>query len=271
MRTGVRRRAYQVMQEDRADDAAARVFEIALSSLIVANVLAVALQTVPEVERDFAMPLAVFEVISVAIFTIEYLLRIWVAVEDPRYRHPLFGRLRYLLSAPALIDFVAIVPSVLSLGRLDLRFIRALRLVRLARVAKLGRYSDSLQVLLDVLSAKRGELISALAMLGLVLFVAASSMYVVEHSAQPELYSSIPTAMWLTVATFGGNVEAPPVTLLGKIIAGLITVISAGLFALPAGILAAGFSERIAQTNAAERSESEGVGAYTEKTIDSEG
>lgn len=241
----IRRRLYEVLETAIAGDRVSRAFDIALAVFILANVLAVALGTVSSIQRQYGTALASFERLSVVVFTIEYVLRLWVAIEAPLYRRPVAGRLRYMMSWPAVVDLVAVLPFYLPFGGIDLRFVRLLRLLRLLRVLKLGRYSRSMQVLVDVLSAKRSELWSSLTILAILLFSAGGLMYYVEHPSQPEVYSSIPQAFWLSMQSFSGNSIAMPVTTPGRIVSALISVLSAGFFALPAAILASGFSERI--------------------------
>lgn len=241
----IRRRLYEVLETDIAGDRVSRAFDIALGVFILANVFAVAFGTVDSIQRQYSAALASFELLSVVVFTIEYVLRVWVAIEASTYRRPVAGRLRYMASWPAVVDLVAVLPFYLPLGGIDLRFVRLLRLLRLLRVLKLGRYSRSMQVLMDVLSAKRSELWSSLTILAILLFSAGGLMYYVEHPSQPDVYSSIPQAFWLSMQSFSGNSIAMPVTTPGRIVSALISVLSAGFFALPAAILASGFSERI--------------------------
>ncbi len=242
---GIRRRLYEVLETAIAGDQFSRAFDIALTVLILANVIAVALGTVDSIHRQYSAALASFEVFSVIVFTIEYMLRVWVAIEAPLYRRPVAGRLRYMASWPAVVDLVAVLPFYLPSTGIDLRFVRLLRLLRLLRVLKLGRYSKSMQALVDVLSAKRAELWSSLTILAILLFSAGGLMYYVENPGQQEVYSSIPQALWLSVQSFSGNSVATPVTTMGRIISAVISMLSAGFFALPAAILASGFSERI--------------------------
>lgn len=241
----LRHKVYGVLETATADDRVSRAFDMVLTVLILANVLAVSLGTVDSIQRQYSAVLASFELFSVVVFTVEYVLRVWVAIEDPRYRRPVVGRLRYMTSWPAVVDLVAVLPFYLPFTGIDLRFVRLLRLLRLLRVLKLGRYSSSMQALIDVLGAKRSELWSSLTVLAILLFSAGGLMYYVEHPGQPEVYSSIPQALWLSVQSFSGNSVATPVTIMGRIISAAISVLSAGLFALPAAILASGFSERI--------------------------
>lgn len=251
----MRRRLYEILETAETGDRTSRAFDIALAVLILANVLAVALGTVDSIQPRYGAVLASFEWFSVAVFTIEYLLRLWVAIEAPLHRDPVSGRLRYLASWPAVVDLLAVLPFYLPVTGIDLRFVRLLRLVRLLRVLKLGRYSHAMQALVDVLSAKRSELWSSLTILAILLLPAGGLMYYVEHPRQPDVYSNIPQALWLSVQMFSGNSVATPVTTAGRIISTVISVLSAGFFALPAAILASGFSERMQRQIAEDHTE----------------
>jgi len=226
------------------DNAVNKAYNIAMLILIALNVLAVILETVPGLFQSYKLYFDVFEVFSVFVFTVEYVVRLWVCTEDPKYRSPVMGRIRYALEPLALVDLFSFLPFYLPFVSVDLRFIRAVRLIRLFRVLKMGRYSESLNTLTRVIKAKKEELAVTL-YAGLILLVIASSfMYLIEHEAQPEVFSSIPDAMWwgaVTLTTVGYG-DVYPKTMLGKMLGALIAILGIGLFALPAGIIASGFA-----------------------------
>lgn len=159
------------------------------------------------------------------------------------------GRLRYTISFYAVIDFLAIFPFYLALlpsvAALDLRFLRLLRLMRFARVLKIGRYSQAFDRLKAVFHAKLPDLGVVIVGVLVALVLASSVMYHVENAAQPDKFSSIPAAMWWSVSalTTVGYGDIQPVTPTGKVLGGLIQILGISLFALPAGILAAGYEE----------------------------
>ena len=220
-------------------------YDTSLAVLIVLNVVAVVLESVEPIGRAFGSYFYAFEVFSVAIFTVEYVLRLWSCTVDPRYSEPLVGRVRYALTPMVLIDFFSFAPFYLVSLPLDLRFLRILRLLRLLRVLKLGRYSTSLTLVARVLRRKASDLVAAVIVLLVMLVLASSVMYYVERDAQPDVFSSIPAAMWWGVATFTtvGYGDVYPVTPLGKLAGSIIAILGIGVFAIPAGILASGFSE----------------------------
>ncbi|RJQ54072.1 MAG: ion transporter [Actinobacteria bacterium] len=223
--------------------------DMSLLALICLNVSAVILETVDTLGRPYAAYFYAFEVFSVAVFTVEYLLRLWACTADPRYNHhPIQGRLHMAFSFLGVVDLAAIVPFYLhAVLPIDLRFIRALRLFRLTRMLKVGRYSESLQRMGDVFSAKKADLAMAVFTVVILLILASSGMYYAEHAAQPEVFSSIPASMWwgVTTLTTVGYGDMLPITPLGKLLGAIIAVLGIGLFALPTGILAAGYSEEL--------------------------
>jgi voltage-gated potassium channel len=212
--------------------------------LIVANVFAVALETVGSVYADFERAFFVFEVVSVLIFSVEYLGRLWVAPEHPEYDHPIRGRIRFAASPFMLIDLLAILPFFIGFV-VDLRSLRALRLARFLRLFKLARYSASLRAFVHVLRRKREDLVIAVSGGMILLLVASTLMYFAERTAQPETIASLPATLWRGVITLPtvGYGDVYPKTPAGKLLGAFVAIIGIGLFALPASILASGFVE----------------------------
>lgn len=238
-----RRHAHELLTPRRGGRAG-RYVDWAIILLIVGNVLAVALETVPALEAAYGPYFTAFEVLSVAVFTVEYLGRIWTAPENPGYEAPITGRLRYGSRPILVVDLLAILPFYAAgFVAVDLRMLRAFRLIRFLRLLKIARYSRSLQVLLRVLRRKKADLLIAVAANLVILTVASSLMYFVEHEVQPTEFSSIPATMWwgvITLTTVGYG-DVVPVTPEGKILGAVVAVLGIGLFALPASILATGF------------------------------
>lgn len=241
-------RVYEIVEAARNGDRASRRFDIFMLALISANVIVVILETVKYVEANYFLYLHWFDVISVAIFTVEYFLRLWSCTSSELYRAPLMGRARYALTPLALIDLLAILPFYLPmLIPLDLRFIRIVRLFRIARVLKFGRYSESIQVFERVFVRKREELFMAFFVVLVILVLCSSVMYFAEHEVQPEKFGSIPDAMWwgvITLATVGYG-DVYPITPLGKVMGSFVALLGIAVYALPTGILAAGFAEEL--------------------------
>lgn len=224
-----------------------RIVDLLLIFLISLNVLAIILESVPSFHARYATALFGFEVFSVAVFTLEYALRVWSSVELIGFneRGPIKARLRYMMTPLALIDLLAIAPFYLSIFfAVDLRF---LRVIRLLRIFKLTRYSGAMNLLLSVFREEAQAFMAAFFVLLMLLILASSGIYLLEHEVQPDDFGSIPDAMWWSMATLTtvGYGDVVPITPLGKLFGGLITVIGVGMVALPAGILASGFADQV--------------------------
>lgn len=222
-------------------------FNLLLFSTIILNTISIILHTVKSMRHEFSQLFIDFEYFSVVFFTIEYLLRLWVCVEQERYKHPIKGRIRYLFSAGAIIDLLAILPFFLTHFASDTGLIRLLRLFRIFRLFKLSRYVHALRVIENVIKEKREELLLSLAFMFFVLLISSSIMYYIENPAQPHIFSSIPATLWWGVNTITsvGYGDIYPITPLGKFFGGVIAVGGIALFALPTGILASGFAEHL--------------------------
>jgi voltage-gated potassium channel len=238
-----------ILLESKADDNKARKFIIYfIAALILLNVMVVILETNHEIFIEYQHYFNAFDLFTVILFTIEYVLRVWVCVRNPEYSSPVKGRIRYAVSPFALVDLVAITPFYLPMIiPIEFRLLRLLRLLRIFRVLKLGRFSNAFETFVDVLRSKKEELTIAIIMATIILILSASALYQVEHEAQPAKFGSIADAMWwavMTLATVGYG-DVYPITSLGKFISAIVALSAIGLFALPAGILAAGFAESI--------------------------
>lgn len=237
-------RAHAALETDEGQEAYFWL-RILLAVLLVLNLFSVAMNTVPWIVERYAIPLAAFEVFAVAIMTLELSVRVWACTVDPRYSAPWTGRIRYVLQPATLVDILALTPSYISLFGLDLRFLRTFRLVRLLRVLKLGRYSEGLDRLDDVISRKRGELVSSFLLIAILLTLVSGLMYVAEHDAQPEEFATLPDAIWWSTLMMTGEFAVAPVTFAGRVLGMIVAIIGVGLFALPAGIIASGFLEQL--------------------------
>ncbi len=228
-------------------DDTGRVVDASIVTLIFLNIVALILETVEPIYRAHKETFAAFETFSIVIFSVEYILRLWSCTTDPRYTQPLAGRLRFALSPLGLIDLLAILPFFLPFFGVDLRFVRTVRLLRIFRIVKLVRYSRALRLLGHVVTERKEELVSIFFVLLTLLVIASSLMFFAEHSVQPESFSSIPATMWWGIVTLTtvGYGDTYPITPLGQTIGAIIAVLGIGMFALPAGILGAGFTDEL--------------------------
>lgn len=246
----LRRQVYLVLEGGPAHGLLGTMVETFLVVLIILNVVAFTLQSVPSIWKPYGLDLEIFEIFSVAVFTVEYALRLWVAVEDPLLRE--MGRWRGRLAAATkplmVIDFLAIAPVYFTVffPFLDFRF---LRLVRLLRLMKIARYSPALSTLGRVVVAEKRALFGTLLVIVCAMTFAAAAMHAAEGAVQPEKFGTIPSSMWwaITTLTTVGYGDEVPITFLGRLIAGCTMVMGLGILALPVGIVATGFTSTIHQ------------------------
>jgi voltage-gated potassium channel len=244
----LKNRTYLILEKGTEEDRASRIFDFMIMGLIFLNVVMVILETVADLAVKYAGEFAAFEVFSVTVFTVEYLLRVATCTASHDYQGSVKGRLRFMVTSLALIDLLAILPFFLqAVMVLDLRLVRMVRLLRLFQLFKMGRYVKSLRVLGHVVWEKRDELQVVAIVLFIMLVITSSLMYFVEHEAQPEAFSSIPAAMWWGIVTLTtvGYGDVYPITPLGRFLGTVIAVLGVGMFALPAGILSSGFVEAL--------------------------
>lgn len=244
----IKNRIYEILEVAAPSDLPSRIFDIFIMTLISLNITATVLETVKSLSSLYMIFFRSFEIFSVLIFTIEYVLRIWSCSINIKYENPILGRIRFALTPLIIIDLLAILPFYLPmLIPFDLRFLRILRLIRIFRVFKMGRYSQAFRMIANVIKAKQEELLITIFVVIVLLIIASSLMYLIENKIQPEIFSSVPKAMWWGVATLTtvGYGDIYPLTPLGKFLGAIISLLGIGLFALPAGFLASGFSEEI--------------------------
>jgi len=242
----IRRRVHALLDHGPASRVG-RILDRALVGLIVVNLVAVALESVPALARDYHVIFASIEYVALAVFTIEYGLRIWVAREHGPHRHltPFRARLKYILSPEGLVDLVAVLPFWFApLLPDDLRMLQVLRIFRFFKIA---RYSPAMRSLLDVLYRERRALFGCIVITVGAALVSAALMHLAEGHVQPDKLGTIPDALWWAIVTVGtiGYGDVVPVTTVGKLIATGTIFLGLIMMALPVGIIATAFAEQV--------------------------
>ncbi|SEG00106.1 potassium channel family protein [Oceanospirillum linum] len=241
----LRHRYFQLLDGEQAFSITGKLINGFIIILIVLNVTGVILETIPEIGEQYSPYFQILEVFSVLVFTLEYLIRVWISAENPKYGPGIKGKLRYIFSPIALIDLLVILPFYLSFFiNIDLRYLRLLRLLRLL---KLSHYIRSMDIFIKVVASELASLASAVFAVLVLVVLAACVMFALEHQAQPEAFKSVLDAIWWAVVTMTtvGYGDITPVTAGGKVLAILIMLLGVGTVALPAGMLAARFSEEL--------------------------
>ena len=216
-------------------------------ALIVLSVLAAIIDSEPVMSAGYENWLHGVELACSVIFVVEYVLRVWVCVENPVHGPGWKGRLHYMRSPAAVLDLIALTPLVTTLVGGEAFLLRFVRLLRLLRLARFGRLSAALTHLREAIRSRAFELVASLWIALILLLVTSTLMYLVEGRVQPETFGSIPRAMWWSIVTLTtvGYGDVVPVTAAGRILAGCTAVIGVGLVAMPTGILASAFSEAV--------------------------
>lgn len=245
--SGVRRWLYILLEAGKTGDKPSAIFDVFMVTLILANVVAFAAETDMRIAATYGEELHLFNAFSIAIFTVEYLIRLWVCVDHPAFRGLAKWRVRlgYSMTPQMLIDLIVILPFYLSfLFAVDLR---VLRIFRLFRFLMLARYSPALYTIGRVFKSERRAMLAALIVMSGMLIFSATGIYWLEHEVQPEAFGSIPMSMWWALATLTtvGYGDVVPLTTLGRFFGGLVMIFGLGMFAMPIAIVSSGFAREI--------------------------
>ena len=246
----LRKRIWEILEKGNSNDKVSFYTDIFLIALIVFNIIAVLLETVDSIYSNYALEFVIFERFSTIVFLVEYILRIWVCVEEKIKNNKLITRLKYASTWPAIIDLLAVLSGLLPMiFEVDLRILRALRMLRLL---KFSRYFKVMNLLLGVLKEEKQSFLAAMFLLTIAMLIASTGIYIFEKDAQPDKFSSIPEAMWWAIATLTtiGYGDVTPVTGMGKFFGAIIAIIGIGVVALPSGILASGFTDQLKRRQA---------------------
>jgi voltage-gated potassium channel len=230
------------------DDPWYELFNTSILILIILNIGAIVLESFEGFHAAYRHWFFLFEAFSVGVFTIEYLLRLWVCDLSSPEKGAVRSRIAYILSPMALVDVSAILPFYLPMFfAVDLRFLRILRLMRVFRIFKITRYTSAVDMMLRVFRRHKADFIVTLVCAFFVVLISSTIMFYVEHDVQPKAFPNIVATFWWAIATLTtvGYGDVYPVTGAGKVLSAFIAVIGIGLVALPTGILSSGFMDEL--------------------------
>jgi voltage-gated potassium channel len=240
--------AYRLLEGPAEGDLPRQIVIAFLFILISVMVTIVFLETESGFYAEYEEILLAITLFAVAVFSVEYLLRLWVCTLNPAYADPVRGRLSYMVSPLALFDLLAILPFYLPLVMpVEFLVLRIFRLTRVFTVLKMGRFSKAWDSLTYTVRSRKEEILISGVLIFMVLAVSSTAMYYIENPAQPQKFSSIPSTMWWGVVTLStvGYGDIYPITPLGKFVGSLVAISGIALFALPAGIIASGLVESL--------------------------
>ena len=252
MYENIKKRTSELLSKANITDKPSQYVDTALFILILLNITAVCLESIQGIGNKYQKSFYYFEMFSVFIFGIEYLLRVWSAParEDLGESSSFIKRLKYIFSFTGLVDFIAIIPSIITyFGGLDLRWLRVLRLLRLL---KISNYSSAIEDFFSAIMADWRSFSAALYLVLIALFLSSALMYIAENESQPDKFSSIPETMWwslITLTTVGYG-DVSPITPFGKIIGAFTAIMGVCTVALLTGIVASAFANQRAQRTA---------------------
>lgn len=252
MYENIKKRTSELLSKANITDKPSQYVDTALFILILLNITAVCLESIQDIGNKYQKSFYYFEMFSVFIFGIEYLLRVWSAParEDLGESSSFIKRLKYIFSFTGLVDFIAIIPSIITyFGGLDLRWLRVLRLLRLL---KISNYSSAIEDFFSAIMADWRSFSAALYLVLVALFLSSALMYIAENESQPDKFSSIPETMWwslITLTTVGYG-DVSPITPFGKIIGAFTAIMGVCTVALLTGIVASAFANQRAQRTA---------------------
>ncbi len=239
----------RILEPATLGDRTSRIWDISLFSLVVLNLIAVALESVPAFQSNYGNWLYNFELFSVIVFSFEYIARVWSAPakrEIDLTNSPLKARVRYIFSFYGLIDLVAILPFYIQafFPGLDLRVLRALRLLR---ILKLNHYNSALDDLFGAIVEEKKSFMTTLYIFSVAFVLSSSLIYYAEHKVQPEAFRSIPDAMYWSIITLTtvGYGDVSPITVFGKSIAAVTAIFGVVVVALLTGIVANAFNAQM--------------------------
>lgn len=216
------------------DTSAGKIFDLIIQFIIIISLISFSIETIPSLSKTTAQVLKYIEIVTVFIFTLEYLCRIYVAD----------NKLRFIFSFYGIIDLIAILPFYITRG-IDLRSIRIVRLFRLFRILKVVRYSQAIQRLKKAFVTVKEELLLFLIATVFLLYISSVGIYYFENNAQPEQFKSVFHCLWWAIVTLTtvGYGDVYPITTVGKIFTSFIAITGIGVVAVPTGLIASALTK----------------------------
>lgn len=241
----LRDRLYELLEHDHLPYSVGSRFVRLIVAVIIIDVLAMILASVPEFDARFGPLFTVVKIGAVAVFALEYAARLWSVVgHSPRNLSPTQDRIEYALSSLGVIDLLAFLPASIALiaGSRS-----TLVLLGVLPFFKLVRYSPAMRSLLSALHAERRTLVGCLVILTGAVLLFASLLYAIEHDAQPDKFGTIPQAMWWAIVTLGtvGYGDVVPITPLGKLVSVFAIIGGLTMIALPVAIISTAFADEV--------------------------
>ena len=235
----IKRRIYEILDKARPGDIVSRLFDLSIMTLIVINILAIFIETFA-IPRSLHLFLDNFEIFSVIVFSVEYVLRLWVAPYQYPDLPPWRARIKYFFTFMAVVDLLAIFPFYVPIFYLD-----DLRVLRIFWLIKANRHLTSLQKVGKVIREKRSELLSSLFVLFIMMLVCSVLMFRFENKAQPGIFHTALDGMWYAISIFSfawlGDIW--PITIPGRILGGVMAILGMAVVAVPTGIISSGMFE----------------------------
>ena len=242
-----RHRLYRIVEIGAATDTQSRAYDLFYTLTIILNLLVTVLSTFDEMEARYGVLFSVIEMVTVAAFAVDYVLRVLTA----DFRFPGVSRgvaiRKYALSFGGIVDLLSFLPVYLPFffpaGAAAFRLVRVIRIFRLFRI---NAYYDSLSVITNVLSSKKNQLVSSVCIILVLMLASSLCMYSLEHEAQPEVFRNAFSGIWWSASTLltVGYGDIYPITPMGKFLGIVITFLGVGIVAIPTGIMSAGFVEQ---------------------------
>ena len=247
----VQLRAFKILEGD-VTEPASRFCEMFITLLVVLNVVAIILESVPDIHAEWGHFFHYFDLFSVVIFSLEYVLRVWSCAQ--KFTHEggsaWQGRKSYLFSFFGLIDFLSTVPFYLQLlfPGADLR---VLRMFRLLRIFKLSRYNSAMDDMFEAIKSERDSFSSALFLMFISSLLFSSLIYIIEGHEQPGVFPSIPAAMhWFFVTIISGWGNVDPVTYAGVVLVIITQIMAIALAAILTGVVSTAYTTQVIRREA---------------------